>query len=127
MKSNKNKVLLLFRWALICMMVPMLFISCNRRKDVATKISFEDVGIGVSKTELLATMGTPISKELRGGDQEEYKYIERIRINDIVIEEREYTFLVANDRVVSKHVRNVTPRTTNILPRNSVDLQTSQN
>ena len=101
-------------------------VACTAGHKIMTFDAFSDIEEGINEKELKEMAGTPYSIKNLGNGIKEYEYIERIIIDDRVIEMNHYIFIIKDGIVTSKKVikgENFKP----FLDRNAYDLQTSYN
>lgn len=71
--------------------------------------AFAMIEIGESIDEVVAVYGEPYSIRSRGADCDIYEYIEKIRMDYLVIQQKRYYIVVTNGRVVGKYVKLTNP------------------
>ena len=90
-----------------------------------TMESFQEIPIGSSEEEVVASAGKPYAVHKKGDGTLEYEYIERFRgTGNRNIQERHYYLLVKDGKVTSKRVQVATPTPYTF---DSFDMQTTQN
>ena len=97
--------------------------SCGHR--IVTMEEYSEIEVGMTKEELLKQLGPPYSIQKLTHNQEEYEYIERISVDEYVVEERHYFFLIKDGKVYSKSYKSINPPP--LYHRNAYELQTSFN
>ncbi len=103
----------------------MIFFACSAGHHIVTMQEFSDVSVGMTEKTLIDQLGKPYSVKKISPNEFEYEYIEKISIEDRVIEERHYFVKLQNGKVVSKRWETVSPPP--VFRRNAYDLQTSFN
>ena len=73
-----------------------------------TQESFDDIPIGMSTSEVTAKVGEPYYIRSKGEGVEEYEYIERIEMRDLV-QENHYFLIISNGQVVGKLIKRERP------------------
>jgi hypothetical protein len=86
----------------------MILAACYTRNSLMTMERFDDINIGTPISEVTAKVGEPYSIRSRGGGVEEYEYIERIEMRDVV-QENHYFIIVSNGQVVGKLINRQRP------------------
>jgi hypothetical protein len=81
----------------------LFFLSaCASGSSIMTSSTFYDVPIGATKHELIAQAGSPYAVHQKGGNVEELKYIERLKIGARNVQETHYIFTLKEGKVTSK-------------------------
>jgi outer membrane protein assembly factor BamE (lipoprotein component of BamABCDE complex) len=71
--------------------------------SVMTRKDFDNITIGMPASDIVEQHGQPIKvKRLKDGSQS-YEYVERLPINDQVVEENKYFIIVKDGKVVAKY------------------------
>lgn len=91
-----NKTLCLFSLLLLC--------ACFSRSAVMTADSFDTIQMGTSIAVVESQMGRPYKIHSKGGNREEYEYIERIDMGQCLVSENHYFLIVVNGEVVGKYI-----------------------
>ncbi len=91
------------------MKYPILFLcvvlcSCFTRPALMTRDSFDGVEIGTPIDQIQTEVGSPYAVHSKGGDAQEYEYIERIDLGSQTVLENHYFLIVREGRVVSKRM-----------------------
>ncbi len=76
-----------------------------RSSPVVTMGSYLQVQDGETREQILQAFGPPVSIELKDDGTEIFTYIERISLEDEIIEARYYYFYIKNGIVVGKVLR----------------------
>lgn len=82
--------------------------GCFTRGSLMTKQRFDDITIGMPVTEVTAKVGDPYAIRSKGNGVEEYEYIERTEMRDVV-SENHYFIIVSNGQVVGKMINRQRP------------------
>ncbi len=97
--------------------------ACNAH--MVTMERYQDVSIGLTRSDLIELFGNPYEVRQKGPDAVEYEYIERVTAADRVLFLRHYFFLIQGGKVVAKRMAN--DKEVPLDDRNAYDLQTSKN
>lgn len=85
--------------------------------------SFYSIPVGASREEVIAQAGDPAAIRNKGGNVQEYVYIERLTAGNRLLQETRYIFTLQDGKVVSKHVERNSPAPTRF---DSYEMQTTQ-
>ncbi|MBI3508239.1 MAG: hypothetical protein HY069_01195 [Chlamydiia bacterium] len=77
--------------------------------QMMTMQSFADVPIGASESEIVSTSGQPDTIRKMKDGTVEYEYVERIKAADRDIETRFYIFVLKDNKVTAKKIRQASP------------------
>ncbi len=83
--------------------------GCSSGGSIVSMRAFYDIPIGATESETVASLGRPYSVHERADGTVEYEYIERIKEGERTIEERCYTIVLKDGKVVSKKVNQDSP------------------
>jgi len=67
---------------------------------------FENIQIGTPVDSIKSEVGSPYAIHSKGGDVEEYEYIERIDMGGRIVSENRYYLIVTDGKVTGKYVKN---------------------
>ncbi len=110
---------------LIALFLIISLISCASGGKATSMDSFYEIDVGTTKEELVKKLGKPNYIKKIGDNTEEYVYTEKLNAANTVYEERSYSFIIKDGKVISKNVKR-----DNVLPlddKNSYEMQTSEN
>jgi len=93
----------------------LLLCSCFSRSSYMTYDRFENIQIGTPVASLKSEVGSPYAIHSKGGDVEEYEYIERIDMGGKVVSENRYFLIVTDGKVTGKYVKNERPKAFNMI------------
>jgi hypothetical protein len=94
---------------------------------VATDMAFDQIDVGATEAELKQKIGSPYAVKNLSNCEKEFEYIERVIIDDRMIEMRHYYFVIKDGMVASKRMVEDKMKGKRLLDRNAFDLQTSLN
>lgn len=89
-----------------------------------TMQTFADVPIGATKSDVLTAAGQPDTIRKAPDGTVEYEYVERIKAGSRDIETRYYIFVIKDDKVAAKRVKQSSPTPYTF---DSFDMQTTKN
>ena len=89
-----------------------------------TMQSFADVPIGSTEKQVIAAAGTPDTIREHPDGTVEYEYVERIKAGSRDIETRYYIFVIKDDKVTSKKIKQSSPAPYDF---DSFEMQTTKN
>lgn len=69
-----------------------------------TQETFHQIDLGMSIAEVRTLSGEPYSVRTLSGNQEEYEYIERVKMGNQLLMEHHYFLTVSDGQVTSKRV-----------------------
>jgi len=90
-----------------------------------TADEFASIPIGSTTEEVRAQHGDPYSIFSRGGNTDEWEYIERLDVGGVIVNQRHYFLIITNGKVVGKRTELLRPppyqptRTDDPFPHNS--------
>lgn len=84
--------------------------------------NFQEISVGNSLEELVNNQGAPYSINKLGDGSEEYEYIEKVALNNRIMNVRHYFFVIKEGKISAKRYTQEQPRRF----RNSYELQTSR-
>lgn len=86
----------------------IILTSCALGGSAITSTTFQEIQIGTSAPDMIATAGQPYAIHRKEDGFMEYEYIERLKIGDRDAEIRRYYFLIKDGKVVSKRTEQST-------------------
>ena len=97
--------------------------SCSIGGGLMTMNEYQEISIGSTRSEVIATAGEPTSITKKDDGSIEYEYVERIKVGYRDLVERRYIIVLKDGVVVCKRVDQSSP-----LPYafDSYDMQTTQ-
>lgn len=102
-----------------------LLLACYSNRALMTSDEFASIPIGATTQEVQKDFGKPYAIRSRGGNTDEWEYIERIDVGSEAILQNHYYLIITNGRVVGKHTEATRPPpfrptdTTDPFPHNS--------
>ena len=93
------------RWIILA----FICIACYSNRSLMTADEFADIRLGTPASEVQAEHGPPYAVYSRGGNTDEWEYIERIDVGDRVVTQRHYFIIMTNGKVVGKRSEYITP------------------
>lgn len=85
--------------------IACLFLAgCSSAHNAMSSDSFADVQLGMTVEEMKKRYGTPYEVHHRGGNLDEYEYIEPFDMGHKIVLENHYFIMVENHRVVGKRM-----------------------
>ncbi len=95
------------KWILI--LFSLAFVSCYSSRSLMTYEDFASIKIGSSAADVRSKYGEPYAIHSRGGNTDEWVYIERFDVGARVAAQRHYIVIFTNQKVVGKRVETLTP------------------
>lgn len=89
--------------------------------------AYYNIDEGNSETQLREALGEPYAIKCLSKDEREFEYIEKIFVDNIMMEIHHYYFVLKNGVIISKRVTQDKFEGRPLLERNAFDLQTSSN
>ncbi len=86
------------KWLLI---LP-LFCACYSNRPLMTADEFASIPIGSTTAQVRQEYGEPYAIYSRGGNTDEWEYIERLDVGAYVVNQRHYFLIITNGKVVGK-------------------------
>ncbi|MBS0607172.1 MAG: hypothetical protein KF898_10835 [Parachlamydiales bacterium] len=83
----------------------MLLTACFSRSAAMTGENFDNIQIGTSIASVQSQVGKPYKIHSKGGNKEEYEYIERIDMGQCLVSENHYFLIVVNGQVTGKYIK----------------------
>jgi len=93
-------------FAFFSIVLLVLLCSCFSRSSYITADRFENIQIGTPIDTLKSEIGSPYAIHSKGGNVEEYEYIERIDMGGRTVSENRYYLIVTDGKVTGKYVKN---------------------
>lgn len=87
----------------------LLILSSCSRHCMMTMDCYCQISTGMSENELIEKVGEPYSRCRKPNGSVEYKYIERLNLGQLTVQERCYYIILSKDRVVNKRYSVETP------------------
>lgn len=82
----------------------LLLTACFSRSSVMTGDNFDNIHIGTPIASVEKEVGRPYKIHSKGGNREEYEYIERINMGQCLVSENHYFLIVVDGEVVGKYI-----------------------
>lgn len=83
----------------------LILTACFSRSSAMTGDNFDSIQIGTPIATVEKQVGKPYKIHSKGGNKEEYEYIERIDMGQCLVSENHYYLVVIDGQVVGKHVK----------------------
>jgi len=80
----------------------ILLTACFSRAAMMNHEMFDDIQIGTPISDVSMKAGEPYAIHSKGGNVDEYEYIERIEMNNELVSENHYFLTVKDGKVVGK-------------------------
>jgi hypothetical protein len=82
----------------------VLLASCFSRPAMMNHEMFDDIQIGTPISDVSMKAGEPYAIYSKGGNIDEYEYIEKIEMNNELVMENHYFLIVSDGKVVGKRI-----------------------
>ncbi len=82
----------------------MFLAACFSRSSAMTGDNFDNIQIGTPIATVENQVGKPYKIHSKGGNKEEYEYIERIDMGQCLVSENHYFLIVVNGQVIGKYI-----------------------
>lgn len=87
----------------------LVLAGCAINSVAVTKESYEEVQVGDSLDKLKKDLGRPFDVVNKGGQIQEYEYIERVNMGQQMLYENHYFFVVSDGVIIEKRVYQEKP------------------
>jgi hypothetical protein len=87
----------------------IVFLAACSHGAVMTRSDYENVTLGTPVSEIIQEYGDPVSIKENSDGSKDYRYVERIMMGEQTIQQNNYTLVMKNGQVVSKHSSRKTP------------------
>ncbi len=78
--------------------------ACFSRSGAMTGDNFDTIQVGTPIATVESQMGKPYKVHSKGGNRDEYEYVERIDMGQCLVSENHYFLIVVDGQVVGKYV-----------------------
>lgn len=113
-----------YRGNFLCRALFFLCLSACAGSALMTMQTFADVPIGATQSQVVATAGQPDNIRKASDGTVEYEYVEKIKAGNRDIETRYYIFVLKNDVVTAKKIKQSSPSPYTF---DSFEMQTTKN
>lgn len=83
--------------------------ACYQNRALMTSDEFAAIPLGATAKEVEAEHGSPYKIYSRGGNTDEWEYIERIDVGSRIVSQNHYFLIMTNGKVVGKHMDTTRP------------------
>lgn len=87
----------------------LFLLGCAANSELMTRDRYAEVEIGMKASEIEQRFGKPYQIVSREEGKETYEYIEKITMNNQVIEQRRYYIVIQDGKVVGKYMKLSNP------------------
>lgn len=105
----------------------LFFCGAWASSKVMTMNAYYEVEVGWTESQLKDSLGRPFAVKSLSSGERELEYIERVFVDDRMVELRHYFFTIKGDIVTSKRMVEDKFKGKRLLERNAYDLQTTLN